>query len=495
MKSLIVTENCRRTKTNPDQTSIVSYSTNKSCASSERKTQVKVACKVLSEMREDESSKLAMKFTQLRIVLATQSLLHILQKYRSAKMQTYFWIIQQERKIRPNHYFYDLTQPISLPRVIDDISNHYNRQLTQQDSYQQMPNATTIVLCQILNKIVMQQQKSTFKRIKEPSNIYKAITQITKFINQCQNRFQYLVLFNIMRSNQNRKICKTSVLDQNHEILSEEEQYEQSIVHPDEFSIKEQLAIKFASTTIITSILNEKIRKLQFALLFNMMRGQFQNKQLSLMRTNEITQIHEQSYLDDNPTLRGSSHLCSVVYKRLSAYLQDIKTFQFDNELQIGDSLNTLILHKHSEESHYNSYGDLYTQRIVLSQYRNEEEENDSEIRTLENSKDFKMPCSLQHITDIEIEESTNEGEQKTQNTEKTQQKIKNKNQDLIKNAVKSYCKMQKRKHNQLEGSRTLQMIESREKEMKKVKYLDRHFYILSIIGLCMITLIFLILQ
>ncbi|CAK68671.1 unnamed protein product (macronuclear) [Paramecium tetraurelia] len=298
MKSLIVTQNCRRTKTNPDQSSIVSYSTNKSCVSSDRKTQVKVACKVLSEMREDESSKLAMKFTQLRIVLATQSLLHVLQKYRSAKLQTYFWIIQQERKTTPHHCFQDLTQAISLPPGLDDISNHQNRVQTQQDSYQQMPTATAIVFYEILNKIVMQQQKSTFKRIKEQSNIYKAITKITKFIKQCQKRSYYLALFNIMRSNQNRKICKISVLDQNHEIPSEEEQQEQIIDHHEEFSIKEQLAIKFASTTIITSILNEKIKKQQFALLFNMMRGQFQNKQLSLMRTNEITQIYEQPYLE-----------------------------------------------------------------------------------------------------------------------------------------------------------------------------------------------------
>lgn len=34
MKSPIVTDNGRRTKTNPDQSSLISYSTIKSCASS-----------------------------------------------------------------------------------------------------------------------------------------------------------------------------------------------------------------------------------------------------------------------------------------------------------------------------------------------------------------------------------------------------------------------------------------------------------------------------
>ena len=37
MKSPIVTENGRRAKTNPDQSSLISYSTNKSCASSVNK--------------------------------------------------------------------------------------------------------------------------------------------------------------------------------------------------------------------------------------------------------------------------------------------------------------------------------------------------------------------------------------------------------------------------------------------------------------------------
>ncbi|CAK68670.1 unnamed protein product (macronuclear) [Paramecium tetraurelia] len=114
---------------------------------------------------------------------------------------------------------------------------------------------------------------------------------------------------------------------------------------------------------------------------------------------------------------------------------------------------------------------------------------------TLENCEGFKMPCSLQHIKDIEIEEPTNGGEQKIQDTEKTQLKVKNKHQDLIKNAVKSYCNMEQRKHSQQERSRTLQRRESREKVVKEVKQNFRHVYIFAIIGLCMITLIFLILQ
>ncbi|CAD8104555.1 unnamed protein product [Paramecium primaurelia] len=495
MKLSIETENCRRTKTNPDQNSIISYSTNKSCNSSERKTQVKVACKVLCEMREDESSKLAMKFTQLRIVLATQSLLHLLQKYKSAKLQSYFWIIQQERKTTKHNGFIVPNQTISLQPVIKDLSNHQIRVQIYLMQYQQIPTVTAIVLNHVLNKIIIQQQKSIFKRIKAQSNIYKAITQIKNFIQQCQKRSQYIGLINIMKCNQNRKIQKTSVLDQNHEIQSEDELSEQIIDHPEEMTIKEQLAIKFASTTIISSILNEKIKKQQFALFFNILRGQFQNKQLNLSQTNEITQIYEQSYLDQDPILIGTSHLCSVVYARLKDYQQEIKKVNQNKELLIEDSLHTLILCKHSEQSNNNSYEDLYTQRILPSQFKHEEEENDNEIQILENNNYFKMPCSLQHITDIDILDSTKEIEQKIQDTQQIQSKIKNKHQDLIKNAVKSYCNQQQRK-NSLQGTpRTQQREENRENVIKKSKKQDKQLYIIPIIGICMIALIFLILQ
>ncbi|CAD8201409.1 unnamed protein product [Paramecium octaurelia] len=491
MKSPVVTDNCRRAKTNPDQSSLLSYSVAKSCASSERKTQVKVACKVLCEMREDESSKLAMKFTQLRIVLATQSLLHKLQKYKSSKLQTYFWILQQERKtIQPNG-FLDLNQTISLPPAMDDLSNNQIREQIQQDQSQQIPIASAIVLSHLLKRLVNQQQRLTLKRIRAQSNFIKGITQIKNLIKKCQKRTFYLSILNIMRCNQNRKVFKTSVLDQDHEIVPQDQMEEQIIQQPEEMSMKEQLAIKFASITILTSILNEKIKKQQFQLFFNIIKGHFQlNKQLSFSQMNEITQIYEQSFLDQNPIATGSQRLSRIIQLKLKDYFNEIRACQTTGELKNGYSINTILQNKNSEQSMNNSYEDLYTQRVLPSQSKQDEENNEEEIQTLGNSEQFKMPCSLQHITDIEDSYQKQSEEQ----IEVPKERVivqKNKHTDLIKNAVKSYCTQQQTKHI-VQGTPRTQQLEQKKQENKKQVGL---FYIPHIIGVCMIVLIILILQ
>ncbi|CAD8121137.1 unnamed protein product [Paramecium sonneborni] len=501
MKSPIVTENCRRTKTNPDQSSLISYSTNKSCVSSELKTQVKVACKVLCEMREDESSKLALKFTQLRIVLATQSLLHKLQKYKSAKLQTYFWILKQERKTLYTNGFVDLNEIKYLPPVIEDLSNNQIRQQISQEQQQEIPTAKVIVLYHILNKLLSQQQKQSFKRIKSQSNYCRAILQITNFIKQCHKRSQYLSIINIMRCNQNRKILKTSVLDQNHMIQPEEEQ--STIQQEVEMSIKEQLAIKFASTTILSSILNEKIKKHQFSLFFNIVRGQLLNKQLSFSQTNEITQIYEQSFIDQNPNRinNGTQRICLILNARLKDYFIEIKTYRSKNEFQNVDTVNTLISKKSSELSDSDQYQDLYTQRILPSQSQQYEQENENEIQISEGNNEFKMPCSLQHINDID--DSTKEGEQNKQEDEMQQQQSKiieqkTKNNDLIKNAVKSYCNKEQKKQVLQETPRISQIDKCQmrdEQQNKKRKQVMKQFQILYMIGICISILIILILQ
>ncbi|CAD8123525.1 unnamed protein product [Paramecium sonneborni] len=503
MKSPFVIENERRTKTNPDQNSLISYSTTKSYASSERKTQVKVACKVLCEMREDESSKLAMKFTQLRIVLATQSLLHKLQKYKSAKLQTYFWILQKDRKTIQANGFLDLNQTISLPPVIEDLSNNQIRQQIQPDQYQEIPIATGIVLNHVLNKIVNQQQRQALKRIKYQSNYCKGLLKISNFVKECQIRSQYLSILNIMRYHQNKKILKTSVLDQNQMIQQEDE--ESSINQQEEMTLKEQLAIKFASTTMLSSILNEKIKKHQFSLFFNIVRGQFQNKQLSFSQTNEITQI-EQSFLEQNPNRIeiGTQRLYSILNEKLKEYFLEIKTFQQENEQENRDTVNTLISKKSSEQSDNDSYQDLYTQRILPTQSKQFEQETENGLQISERNMEFKMPCSLQHITDID--DSTKEGEQKKQESELEQQQQqqqqqrkviqqKNKNQDLIKNAVKSYCNQQQRKQSFQETPRISQWDQSQVKDVQENKKEIKRFYIHYMIGICMTVLIILILQ
>ncbi|CAD8172032.1 unnamed protein product [Paramecium pentaurelia] len=500
MKSPIITDNSRRAKTNPDQSSLISYSTVKSCASSERKTQVKVACKVLCEMREDESSKLAMKFTQLRIVLATQSLLHKLQKYKSSKLQTYFWILQQERKTIQHNSFLDLNQTISLTPVMDDLQNNQIREQIQQDQYPQISTTTVIVLFHLLKKLINQQQKLTLKKIKAQSNFCKGITQITNLIKNYQKRSYYLCIFNLMRCNQNKKVLKTSVLDQNQEIPPENQMEEEISQQQEEMSMKEQLAIKFASITIITTMLNEKIQKQQFQLFFNIIRGQFQlNKQLSFSQMNEITQIYEQPFLDQNHIVLGTQLLCQIFNIKLKDYFQEIKTYKLTSKHKNGDFINILLQNKNVEQSINNSYEDLYTQRVLYSQSKNDEEENENEIQILENNDQFKMPCSLQHITDID--DSYKEEDQKISEVfnekELPQQKVivqNNKHQDLIKNAVKSYCTQQQQIKQSVQVTPRTQQHDQL-KEIQENKKQQQQFYIPHIIGICMIVFIILILQ
>jgi len=48
---------------------------------------------VYSEMKEDESCKLAMRFTQLKIVLATHKLVGFCYKIKSVRLQHYFDVL------------------------------------------------------------------------------------------------------------------------------------------------------------------------------------------------------------------------------------------------------------------------------------------------------------------------------------------------------------------------------------------------------------------
>lgn len=46
-------------------------------------------------MKEDEQGKLQMKFNEIKVVLAANSLAHVLDKFRSLRLHSYFKLIAQ----------------------------------------------------------------------------------------------------------------------------------------------------------------------------------------------------------------------------------------------------------------------------------------------------------------------------------------------------------------------------------------------------------------
>ncbi|CAD8109974.1 unnamed protein product [Paramecium primaurelia] len=182
MKSSLVTKNGHRTKKNSDHNSKFSYSSCKSCLTSERQTQVKATLKVLYEMREDQSSKLAVKFTQLQISLATQSIIHLISKFKFAKLQTYLRILIQDSIIRqPSLY---AIESISLPKDIDDF---LLIQIKHKPEYKQRHHFKTQkgwILMQTLNKLKQKYNGFYFNSL---INILNYAKELRKFTNSSQN--------------------------------------------------------------------------------------------------------------------------------------------------------------------------------------------------------------------------------------------------------------------------------------------------------------------
>ncbi|CAD8111556.1 unnamed protein product [Paramecium primaurelia] len=444
MKSSLVTENGRRTKTTPDQSSLISYSSRKSCLSSERKTQVKATCKVLCEMREDQSSNLAVKFTQLQIVLATQSIIQVISKLKSAKLQTYFWILLQDRRIIQQFGQNHSIESISLPQVVADwsyLQNQHKNRLKQRHLNQ---NPSTWILIQVLNKIKQKQQRSFYKLMNLHLKLCKGTLLLLKVIKKHhykQKCSSYLCIIQFVQNKQNCNSLDNSEQDFNPIQLQKQQKKDSNI---EVISVKEQLAIKFASTTMLASLLNQKHIKIHFYFFLNFLRCQ-QNKSqfirdINLYQGIEVSQVnYDQSSLQENQQIIAAQNLHSFLFIKLQNYFQAIKIFHLKNNYQINDAMNSMIINKNCDLS--NSFEDLNTQRILVTNLQVDENEDLGFQNSVEQKKQIS---SLQNIT--EIEESTKSSKALILE-EQQQNKKKKKNQNnKIKNAIKSYCNMQQQR-------------------------------------------------
>ncbi|CAD8210300.1 unnamed protein product [Paramecium octaurelia] len=451
MKSSLVTENGRRTKTTPDQSSLISYSSRKSCLSSERKTQVKATCKVLCEMREDQSSKLAVKFTQLQIVLATQSIIQVISKFRSAKLQTYFWILLQDRRIiHPSPQNHSI-ESISLPQVVDDWSylQIQNKTKLKQRHHNQSPSPW--ILMQVLNKIKQKQQRSFYQLMNQNAKICQGTLLLRKFIKKLHNLQKCSSLLCIVQFAQNYQNCSLLDCSKQDSDSMQIQQQQQKDINIEEISIKEQLAIKFASTTILASLLNSKHINLNFYFFLNFLRCQ-QNKSQFIRDVNlyqgiEVSQVnYDQSSLQENQQVIAAQNLHSFLFIKLQNYFQAIKIFHLKNDYQIAETMNTMIINKHCDLS--NSFEDLNTQRILVANFQEEEIEQ-SQVK---NSTEQKKISSFQNIT--EIEESTKSTKAVIVEEQQLQPSLNNKKKkkknNKIKNAIKQYCSIQSQSQRRL---------------------------------------------
>ncbi|CAD8124452.1 unnamed protein product [Paramecium sonneborni] len=452
MKSSLVTENGRRTKTNPDQNSIISYSSAKSYLSSERKTQVKATCKVLWEMREDQSSKLAVKFTQLQIVLATQSIIQVISKFKSSKLQTYFWILLQDCKpIQQTSYNHSI-QSISLPQVVEDFSY-----LTIQPKYKTKQRHHSLIIftqiiTQVLNQNRQNQQRNLFLIMKQYHQLHQGTLLLFKFIRKHHHQQQCNSFLAIMQYNQNSLKLNSldcSNQDINYNINSMQLlQKQQEGNNIEVISINEQLAIKFASTTMMTSLLNDIHRKINFYFFLKILRYQQNNfqliKDLNITQEIEVSQvIYDQSSLQENQQIIAAQNLHSFLFIKLQNYFQAIKIFHLKNDFLIGETMNTMIIKGNDDLS--NSFEDLNGQKILDTNQKIRQDEDDEMIK---NERENQKISSLQNITDTEeYTKSTKEVIEEILPQQKSigKRKIKDGN-NKIKNAIKQYCKLQQQR-------------------------------------------------
>ncbi|CAD8122087.1 unnamed protein product [Paramecium sonneborni] len=447
MKSSLVTENGHRTKYNHDQNSIISYSSSKSCLSSERKTQVKATCKVLWEMREDHSSKLAVKFTQLQIILATQSIIQVISKFKSVKLQTYFWILLQDCKVLQQSPQHHSLKSISLTQVVQDFSYSNIRSKIKSKQLHYSLTSSISILMQVLNQIKQKQQRALFLQLKQKHKLLKGTLLLFKFIKKHQHQQQCNSFLAIMLYHQIQQNCNSldsSNQDFHSMQLQKKQQQDNNI---EVISIKEQLAIKFASTTILTSLLYDKHRQINFFFFLNLLRykqNQFQFiRDLNLSQDIEVNQVfYDQSSKQENQKTLGAQNLHQFLLIKIQNYFEAIKIFHLKNNNQIGDAMNTMIINKNCDLS--NSIEDVNFQRIRESNLRIKEVEERVNNDDVENKK----ISSLQNI--IDIEESTNSTKEMIPSMQSKQQSMGSKKRkdrnNKIKNAIKCYCKQQQQR-------------------------------------------------
>ncbi|CAD8174664.1 unnamed protein product [Paramecium octaurelia] len=376
----------RRNKTNPDQNQLLSMSSQ----SSQRNSAVKATLKVYSEMKEDQSCKLALRFTQLKIVLATHKIVGICHKIKAVRLQHYFDVLLLTKTPNANpipilnknqqgqiQYFTPPTKKKSVkfqpkcsiaPCLL--IKSMYKKRVRSYFNilqYNQNKKNKQISFNTILIRFFRKKQTQHFQILKArvlQSKIFRRITLITK---QKIKSMQLEALLTISQYIYNANIPSQQISLLDSEFSQQQQLQQQTLQDLQEHEInnqlmsaKEQLAMKFASTSLLIGILSQVMIKAQFAFLFHLSSGCNQKLDIREIKSIDISENLDQSQIEEDkikPKIIAANQINHFLVQKLKQYFDQInqapskisrpsiKFFRGDKKLRSQNSnLKLLIL-------------------------------------------------------------------------------------------------------------------------------------------------------
>ncbi|CAD8086813.1 unnamed protein product [Paramecium sonneborni] len=328
-----------------------------SSQSSSRNSAVKATLKVYSEMRDDQSCKLAMRFTQLKIVLATHKILGYCHKVKSMRLQHYFDvllltktqntlsipIINKPQQVQMQY----LTPPtkkksvkfqpkcsIASCLVLKSIMNKHVRRYFTILQYNQNLKIRQNSFNNILFQLFRKKQTQNFGILKKKHLQSKTFRRISLIINKKINSIQFEVLLNVLNYIYNTNIPsqQVSLLDSEFSQQQQMTQGHNHDIHEHEInnqmmSAKEQLAMKFASTSLLIGILSQVMIKAQFAFLLHLRSGQNSKQDVREVKSIDISENFDQSLIEEEkikPKIIAANQIYHFLNQQLKKYFEQI---------------------------------------------------------------------------------------------------------------------------------------------------------------------------
>ncbi|CAD8167080.1 unnamed protein product [Paramecium octaurelia] len=326
--------------------------------SSSRNSAVKATLKVYSEMREDGGCKLAMRFTQLKIVLATHKLVGFCYKLKSTRLQHYFDVLILTKKPNihsvsilnkpqqgQNYYLtpptkkksvkfqpkYSIAPFLLLKSIIQQhLRRNFNILRYNQNRKKRHSSFTTI-----LQQLFRRKQSQNFRILKTRLLYSKTFRRISFMINQKIKSIQLEVLLTTSQYiyNNNRNSQQESLLDsefsQQLQTLQESKNDIQDYeINNQMMSAKEQLAMKFASTSLLIGILSQVMIKAQFAFLLHLRSGNNQKLDIREIKSIDISENLDQSLVEEEkikPKIIAANQINHFLIQKLKNYFEQIR--------------------------------------------------------------------------------------------------------------------------------------------------------------------------
>ncbi|CAD8070711.1 unnamed protein product [Paramecium primaurelia] len=361
-----------------------------SSQSSQRNSAIKATLKVYSEMREDQSCKLAMRFTQLKIVLATHKIVGICHKIKSIRIQHYFDVLLLTKTSNTNPIpilnknqqgqIQYLTPPTKKKNVkfqpkysiapcllIKSIYNKRVRNYFYIILYNQNKKNQQISFNTILFQLFRKKQTQNFQILKTRIQQSKSFRRISLITNQKIKSIKLEVLLKISQYLYNANVHSQQVSLLGSE-FSQQQQIQQLTIQDIQeneinnqlMSAKEQLAMKFASTSLLIGILSQVMIKAQFAFLFHLSSGCNQKQDIREIKSIDISENLDQSQIEEEkikPKIIAANQINHFLIQKLKQYFDQInevpprisrpsiKYFKGDKKLRSQNSnLKLLIL-------------------------------------------------------------------------------------------------------------------------------------------------------